>query len=405
MKGEKLLNRWGIPATIVIFGAGATGSTLALLAQKENFIGKIICLDTNVKRAQDFLEPFVDWEKVQLLYGDFNDINEEMLSNLLSAFIVINTATFEEDANVKIMKIAEIIEANSLDLATEEDYYPPAQFSFRDTYDKKQLIHLVNFGIGPGLTNLIARQLINGLVGCDVSIWVCEDTDSDKIISQYNPIDALNEARAPVPDFSKSKDRRSETKKALSGPLPFKFPNPIGLIGNCVVANENEGPTLVNLPNVNSAETRIGGRDPEKMKEIVAGIKKPSDKKGVKKYLKNKVSPTPTPAEIINMINQKILRESTLAISVEVWGIEPGTKEEVCKRADWIAPSLGQIQIRFPGRTPLQVMTAFMALEGIKRIFYSKSIPYGVWPPEKLKKKDRVEIFTALKDFGAPVLF
>ncbi len=405
MKGEKPLNRWGVPATIVIFGAGATGSTLALLAQKEEFIGKIICIDTNVKRGRDFLGPSVNWEKVQLWYGDFNNFNDESLCQLLGAFIVVNCTTFKQQANKKIMKIAQEIEANSLDLATEEDDYPPAQYSFRDAYEKTRLIHLINSGVGPGLTNLMARQLINGLINCEVNVWVCEDTDTDENIFQYNPEDALDEARAPVPDFSKNRERKNITRRALSEPEPYRFPDPIGVIENCVIADENEGPTLLNLPNVEFVQTKIGGRDLRRIKKIVAGIKNPADKKGIKKYLKDKVRPTPTPAEIAKMINQKVLRESTLAISVEVWGVEPGTDEEVHKRADWIAPSLGQIQTRFPGRTPLQVMTAFMALQGIKRIFYSKSIPYGVWPPEKLKKRDRTEVFTALKEFGAPVLF
>ena len=402
-ESEESLTRWELPVTMVIFGGGATGSTLTLLAQKEEFIEKIICIDTNIKRAKDFLGPTVNWEKVQLWYGDFNDFDEEILSNLLGTFIVINAATFEDNANIKIMKIAQEIGANSLDLATKEDDYPPAQFSFRDTYEKECLIHLINFGVGPGLTNLMARQLINGLIDCEVNVWVCEDADTDVNIFQYNPKDAINEATSPVPDFDSS-NKLKRTRKALSEPEYFKFPDPIGA-KVCVLADENEGPTLFTIPNVNFVQTKIGGRDPEKMKSIVDGIKRPADKKGVKKFLKTKINPTPTPAEITKMINRKVLRESTLAISVEIWGIEPATDEEIYKRADWIAPSLGRIQEKFPGRTPLQVMTAFMALQGIKRIFYSKSIPFGVWPPEKLKKRDRQEIFSALKDFGAPVTF
>jgi len=405
MKSEESLNRWGFPVTIVIFGAGATGSTLALLAQEEEFIEKIICIDTNVKRGRDFLGSLVNWEKTQLWYGDFNNFDDELLCQLLGTFIVINCATFKQQANKKIMKIAHEIEANSLDLATEEDDYPPAQFSFRDSYEKNNLIHLINFGVGPGLTNLMARQLINGLIDCEVNIWVCEDTDCDENIFQYHPEDALDEARAPVPDFSKGNGGNKRIKEALSEPESYRFPDPIGIIKDCVVADENEGPTLLNLPSVKFVQTKIGGRDPKRIKKITAGIKKPADKKGVEKYLKDKVKPTPTPAKIKEMITNGILRESNIAISTEVWGIKPGTKEEVYKRADWIAPSLGQIQTRFPGRTPLQVTTAFMALQGIKRIFFSNSIPFGVWPPEKLKKKDRIEIFTALKDFGAPVLF
>jgi len=398
----------------VIGGTGAVGSTIIQMAQKLDYISKIRCADKDMGKADQFTS-WANWSKIQFCPFDFGKPNEKQLQMLIGSTVIINAATFVDKANIKIMKIAQRLKAGYIGLASENDEPPAEEESFHKHFKKQQTIGMFNWGIGPGLTNLMARQLINGLEDCKVRIFVCELTDTTiSNLFLWNIDSALNEARSPVPRFFGKENSDLSLREAFSEGEGYLFPN-IGLI-RCYLANENEGVTLSTLPNILRIQTKVGGPDVERLIEHVHELKKllaalpknalPSKiEQVIKKYKETRLRPIPSPKEIIAMMADGSLKESTVALSVDVHGYDPDIDEDVYKRVDWQSPKLADIQNEFPGKTPIQYVTAFMAMQAADRMFNSKSILPGVWPPEALKAEDRDIIFSRLKEKGMPVRF
>jgi len=391
------------PIKIVVFGgAGSTGSTLIQMAQNAESISEIVCADRDLSKTDVFTE-WADWSKVSLWPIDFNIINEKQINALRGTSLVVNAATFVNRANIKIMKIAQRIGANYVGLGSENDEFPPEELSFHENFKKQHCIGMFNWGVGPGLTNLMARHLTEGLENCLIRIFVCEQTDTkEKDLFLWNIRSALNEATSPVPRFFERGNGNLELKQAFSEPEPYIFPG-IGRV-TCYLANENEGVTLSTLRNVWRVQTKVGGSDVERLLLCIKSLKRilkllPSNSppsladKKIKEFLST-LRQIPSPTEIIKLIAKGRLKESTVALAVEVRGQNPDTEEEIFRRANWVTPGLKKVQEKFPGKTPLQVATAFMAFRAIDRMYYSKSILPGVWPPEKLSKEDRDIILT-----------
>ncbi len=281
------------------------------------------------------------------------------------------------------------------------------QLMFVPRFLKRNLKGLINFGIGPGLTNLMAAKLIRGLNECIVRIFVAEQTDCDNDISLWSPQLALDEAISPVPLFGNGYAGIKSNRKPFSISELYRFPEPIGQL-LCYLLNENEGLTLQGLPNIRSVETKIGGSDIERLKKIADTYREKSKKKKGESFLK-KISaffqPPPVPKQVIEMIKKGRLKESKIAVAIEVVGQEPKTYKKITRKAFWQSPDLAETQKEYPGRTPVAVWTGKIAALAVERLIASKEIKPGVWPPESLGKKDREYFFEELARLGAPVLF
>ncbi|MFH0852341.1 MAG: saccharopine dehydrogenase NADP-binding domain-containing protein [bacterium] len=371
---------------ITIFGLGTTGTIVLFLLQKMGIFSQVICIDVNMKKAQNEISDWADWTKVLLIKASF-PFDEKLTRRLQGSFVIINAAS--STLNIPIMKLAWQIGAHYLDLSSLNNFVAE-QLSFSERFIKNGLIALINAGLGPGLTNLMADALIRGLINCIVKIYVAETTDCDEDIFLWSIPLALDEGLSEVPHFGKAK-AKEKTRRPFSQQEFVNFPEPIGRI-ECGLVNENEGITMKDLPNIREIETKAGGSDIERLKSLLRTLLKRNTKNDTENRVKKLLSilpPPPPSKEVIGLIKQAALRESRVGIVVTVKGLNPATEKTEWRKIQWISPGLIDLQSIFPGAIPLRWCTAFMAVLFIERLLDSKLIQPGVWPPEKLPQEDQ----------------
>lgn len=384
---------------ITVFGIGGAGSVFVMLLQKMGIFSEIICVDSNLQRAKQFIR---HWENVKLIStkGEKPWSRLALLKKLEGSVAVINTATSE--ANADLMKTARLIKANYLDGASKGNQ-TAEQEAFHKGFEKDGRRALFNAAIAPGLTNLMAAELMEGLEQCEIRIFVAEHTETKKLIFLWSPALAIDEGLSPVYFFGNNKPTHYAPRKPFSSPEKIRFPNPLGEV-ICYLVNENEGLTLQNLKNVKSVETKCGGADIERLISLVKKTQKRICQERLKKLL-TLLPPTPTPKQVTEMLKSETIKDGQVGIIVEARGINPTTEELEERRATWKGVSLLEIQKLAPGATHISYLTALLMFLFFKRMMLSKQIKPGVWPPEKIKKQDRILIFKELEEMKMPVHF
>jgi len=378
--------RTELPEKIVVFGLGTTGTIILFLLQKMGVFSQIICVDVNIKKVQDEISDWADWTKILLIKTSF-PFDEKLVRKLQGPFAIINAAS--STLNIPLMKLAWQINAHYLDLSSLNNFVAE-QLSFSERFIKSGLIALINAGLGPGRTNLMAASLIRGLTDCIVRIYVAETTDCDEDIFLWSIPLALDEGLSEVPHFGKAK-AKEKTREPFSQQETIVFPEPIGKIA-CGIINENEGITMQDIANIRELETKAGGSDVERMKALLKTLLKRDNRNDIENRIKKLLSilpPPPMAKEVIDLIKEGSLRESRVGIVVTAKGLNPTTDKTEWRKNQWISPDLMNLQNIFPGAIPLRWCTAFMAMLFIDRLFHSRLIRPGVWPPEKLPEEDQ----------------
>src|SRR4030042_3553333 len=398
-EGESFVKRNDLK--IAVFGAGgAVGSILASFLQQIEDVSQIICLDCNLERMFSFLKNRKKIIHVLTAEGT----NEKLIRRLKDCFLIINAAS--SLLNKRIMKIALELGSNYLDFASFDNDNQAEQKSFHKRFKEKKIAGWINWGTGPGLTNLLVAKLIDGLTDCVVRIRVAEDTKLAKqangqepLIFLWNPQLLIDEITSPVYPFSKDPRRARIIREPFSGPEFCVFPYPIGKI-TCRHMNEKETITLKNMPDIPEADVKTGGDDLERLFKILPKIKKRIKKGQIKEYLKN--IKTPSPNEIKKMIQKGIILDGRVAILVEVDGQNPETEERIFKKATWMGLGLREVS---HGTTHMNFNTALVALCAIRQIINSSGPAPGVWAPEEISKTDREAILDCIQKKSNPVHF
>jgi saccharopine dehydrogenase-like NADP-dependent oxidoreductase len=363
---------------IAIFGGGAVGSILISFLHKLEAVSLIYCLDSNAKRAKEFIR---DWAKLFLI--EIKDNSQEKLIRMLEGcFLVINAATSE--INDSVMGIALKTGAHYIDFASLSNDVPE-QKSWHESFIRKGITGWINIGVGPGLTNLLAAKLIEGLNDCIVRIWTAEETDSKELTVLWKRELLVDEMLSEIPLVN------GFTREPFSAPEAYTFPPPIGKTF-CVNINQNERLTLGLNPAVREVYGKSGGADIEKLKSLYPKVIKKQKRKGLTKFIKT-LPQTPTPKELQEKMNKGIIRNGWISVAVEVDGLDPNTKEREFRKATWMGLSLKEVP---RGTTHINFNTAVVAFCAAFQLINTGTLPNGVWAPDQFPKEIRENILSCV---------
>src|ERR1700688_1145690 len=174
---------------IFVLGAGATGSLLAQLLQRQGH--DVWCGDRDLDRARKFLG-----RKSTI---PVTEVNARNLLGIVRAArgcqLIINASA--SVFNQIVMRAALRLRAHYLDLSSHltRNPFKAEQFSYAKRFEEKNRAALINAGAAPGLANLLAKRAAEMLDEVhSVHIRLYESTESDDPISQWSPEVSFDEA-------------------------------------------------------------------------------------------------------------------------------------------------------------------------------------------------------------------
>jgi saccharopine dehydrogenase-like NADP-dependent oxidoreductase len=374
---------------IFVLGAGATGSLLAQLLEKQGHI--VWCGDRDPDRARHFLgkKSIVPVTRVNArnLWGIVRAANDcELIVNASASVF-----------NEIVMRAALRMRVHYLDLSSHltRNPYRPEQFRYAEKFEAKRRAALINTGAAPGLTNLLVKRAAEQLDEVfSVQIRLYESSESDDPISQWSPEVSFDEAISRPRIYRQKKFRLAKRFSELE---KFRFPDPIGA-ANVVLAAQDEVATLPYFIPMRDLDVKIGGNEFDRLRKW-AKQGKLSKSRGLPR---RHFPETSSPRQIATLIHQGVLQNARFAASVLVRGVKRGPREDrdLLIRSDALFPTLYQIRRQGRFATPVSYATAHVAALFIKNFPTGTT---GVMAPEELPAEVRRAIVAGIRKHGVKV--
>jgi saccharopine dehydrogenase (NAD+, L-lysine-forming) len=368
---------------IFVLGAGATGSLLAQLLERQGH--DVWCGDRDPDRARRFLG-----RKSTIAVTEVNARNlPGIVRAARGAQLIVNASA--SVFNQIVMRAALRLRAHYLDLSSHltRNPFKSEQFAYAKRLEAKNRIALINTGVAPGLTNLLVKRATEALDAVDsVQIRLYESSESADPISQWSPEVSFDEAISNPRVYRNGKfimeKRFAELEK-------FHFPEPIGS-ANVVLAAQDEVTTLPYYIPMRNMDVKIGGNEFDRLRRWYKQGKL-SKSRGMQK--KN-FPQTSSPRMIAKLIRQGILQNARFAAAIMVTGVKRGKKDDqlVLIRTDCTFPTLYQIRQQGRFTTPVAYATAHVAALFIK--FFPRELA-GVFAPEMLPVEMRRAIIAGIR--------
>jgi len=375
---------------IFILGAGATGSLLAQILERQGH--HVWCGDRDPDRARRFLG-----KKSPIA---ISQVNARNLRGIVRAAkgcqLLINASA--SVFNEIVLRAALRLRSHYLDLSSHltRDPFRAEQFRYSKRFEEKNRAAVINAGAAPGLTNLLvnrAADLCDEVVSAQIRLY--ESSESDDPISQWSPEVSFDEAISHPRIY---RDRRFKLAKRFSELEKFRFMDPVGP-ARVVLAAQDEIATLPRFIAMRDLDAKIGGNEIDRLRRWHKQGKL-SKSRGM---ARRRFPETASPRAIAKLIRQGILQNARFAAAVLVRGIQRGSKEDVhvLIRSDVLFPSLYTIRRRGLFTTPVAFATAHVAAQFVKNFPREES---GVFAPESLPTDIRREILAGVRSQGLKIL-
>ncbi len=371
---------------IFVLGAGATGSLLAQLLERQGHT--VWCGDRDPQRGRRFLGKrstiAVTEVNARNLYGIVRAARDCNLIVNASASVF----------NQIVMRAALRLRAHYVDLSSHltRNPFKAEQFAFTNQFEDKNRTAVINAGAAPGLTNLLVRRAAEMLDEVElVQIRLYESTESDDPISQWSPEVTFDEA---ISNPRVYRDGKFRMEKRFAELEKFRFPDPIGN-ANVVLAAQDEVATIPYVIPLRNMDVKIGGNEFDRLRRWYKQGKL-SKSRGI---VRQRFPQTSSPRMIAKLIRQGVLQNARFAAAVMVRGVNRGKgKEEdqdVLIRTDCTFPTLYQIRQQGLYTTPVAYATAHVAALFVK--FFPRDIT-GVFAPEALPLEARRAIIAGIRN-------
>ena len=375
---------------IFILGAGATGSLLAQLLERQGH--HVWCGDRDPERARRFLG-----KKSRIAITQVNARNfRGVVRAAKGCQLIINASA--SVFNEIVLRAALRLRSHYLDLSSHltRDPFRAEQFRYVKRFEEKNRAAVINAGAAPGLTNLLlkrAADLCDETVSAQIRLY--ESSESDDPISQWSPEVSFDEAVSRPRIF---RDGKFKLAKRFSEVEKFRFMDPVGA-ARVVLAAQDEIATLPRFVPMRDLEAKIGGNEIDRLRRWHKQGKL-SKSRGM---TRRRFPETASPRTIAKLIRQGLLQNARFAAAVLVRGIQRGAKEDVhvLMRSDVLFPSLYTIRRRGLFTTPVAFATAHVAAQFVKN-FPKKEA--GVFAPETLSAEIRREILAGVRSQGLKIL-
>ncbi len=385
---------------ILIVGVGAQGSVIATEIVKSPEVSELRLSDIDLKKAQRLAERLKS-EKVGTYRVDAKKV-DDIRRAAREVNVIVNATTWNTKFNLNIMEAALKNGSHYQDLAS----YPPQQLELSDRWKEAGLTALIDTGVSPGFTNVLAAQAADKLDRVEeirVKLWGA--VESEEPVSMWSPETAWGDMAAEPIVYE---DGEYKEVSPFSGDEVYTFPDPIG--PQTVYMHSHEEPET--LPRfigkgVRYVDFKMGGPDFPLAKAIVEfGLlsDKPVDVKGVKVAPRDVflalVPPTPSMEDMEKMIaTGMISMRGCVAVDVK------GQKEDVKMRYILYSlfPDIQELMKRMPGANPVAYVTSVPASTFTKMLAKGEIKTRGVIPPEALEPKVRNAFLAELAEKGITV--
>jgi saccharopine dehydrogenase (NAD+, L-lysine-forming) len=368
---------------IFVLGAGATGSLLAQLLERQGHT--VWCGDRDLQRAHHFLGKSSSIA--------ITDVNARNLRGIVRAArgcqLIVNASA--SVFNQIVMRAALRLRVHYVDLSSHltQNPFKAEQLAFAKRFEEKNRLALINTGAAPGLTNLLVKRAAEMLDTVEtVQIRLYESSESDDPISQWSPEGTFDEAISNPRVYRAGKFHMAKRFAELE---KFRFPDPVGN-ANVVLAAQDEVATLPHYIPMQSMDVKIGGNEFDRLRRWYKQGKL-SKSRGI---VRQRFPQTLSPRKIAALIRQGILQNARFAAVVLTTGIKRRAKQEqrLLIRTDCIFPTLYQIRQQGLYTTPVAYATAHVAA------LFIKSFPRdlaGAFPPENLPIETRRAIIAGIR--------
>jgi saccharopine dehydrogenase-like NADP-dependent oxidoreductase len=368
---------------IFVLGAGATGSLLAQLLERQGHT--VWCGDRDPERARRFLG-----KRSTIAVREVNARNlRGTVKAAKGCQLIVNASA--SLFNEIVLRAALRLRAHYIDLSSHLTRHPfqAEQFRYTKRFVEKKRAALINTGVAPGLTNLLVKRAAEQLDEVDsVHIRLYENSESDDPISQWSPEVSFDEAVSHPRIY---RDGKFRLGKRFSEIEKFRFADPIGP-ARVVLAAQDEVATLPRFIPMRNLDVKIGGNEIDRLRRWHKQGKL-SRSRGM---TKQRFPETSSPRMIARLIRQGILQNARFAAAVLVSGVKRGKKEDqhLLIRSDCTFPTLYQIRQQGLFTTPVAYATAHAAALFIK--FFPRDIS-GVFAPEMLPVEMRRAILAGIR--------
>jgi len=368
---------------IFVLGAGATGSLLAQLLQRQGHT--VWCGDRDLERARRFLG-----KKSTIRIAEVNARNlHGIVRAARGCQLIVNASA--SVFNQIVMRAALRLRAHYLDLSSHltRNPFKAEQLAYAQRFEKKNRTAVINTGAAPGLTNLLVKRAAEMLDDVEsVQIRLYESTESDDPISQWSPEVTFDEAISNPRVYRSGHFRMGKRFAELE---KFRFPDPIGS-ANVVLAAQDEVATLPYFVPMQNMDVKIGGNEFDRLRRWYKQGKL-SKSRGI---VRQRFPDTLSPRKIAKLIRQGVLQNARFAAVVLVRGVKRGKKEDqrLLIRTDCLFPTLYQIRQQGLYTTPVAYATAHVAALFIK--FFPRDMA-GVFPSEALPVEVRRAIISGIR--------
>ncbi len=371
---------------IFVLGAGATGSLLAQLLERQGHT--VWCGDRDPDRARRFLG-----KRSTIAV---TEVNARNLLGIVRAArgcnLIVNASA--SVFNQIVMRAALRLRAHYVDLSSHltRNPFKAEQFSFAKRFEEKRRTALINTGAAPGLTNLLVARAAEMLDQVEsVQIRLYESSESDDPISQWSPEVTFDEAISSPRVYRNGKFKMEKRFAELE---KFRFPDPIGS-ANVVLAAQDEVGTIPYSIKMRDMDVKIGGNEFDRLRRWYKQGKL-SKSRGI---VRQRFPQTSSPRAIAKLIRQGVLQNARFAAAVLVRGIKHGKgkneDEHLLVRTDCHFPTLYQIRQQDLYTTPVAYATAHVAALFIKN--FPRDLK-GVFAPETLPPETRRAILAGIRN-------
>jgi len=358
---------------ILLVGTGAVASVVSKLLAKENDISEISCVSNDMKGAKKFME---ENEKITVKYADASSIRD--LKRHARGFDLIINAS-RPKYNENIMKVALKAGANYQDTTSYlggfskklKDLKNVEQLKYHKKFEKENLVALINTGVAPGISNLLAAEASEGIGDIyEIRIRFLEEQKSERPIFSWSPEGVIDELSAPPLVY---RNGRFMLAKNFGDEEIYEFP-----VGRRKVMNIfcDEVATLPLYIKTRNVSGKGGGSEMDMAKKIY------EEKKEIK-------SSIPDPGKMKNFMKKGIIEHAYFLLSIESIG------REKRKKLSAIFPDINKINNIFPGANHISYPTGLAIAAFCKSI--NKIDKYGVFPPEALNRKTRKSILATIR--------
>src|SRR5437773_1602264 len=369
---------------IFVLGAGATGSLLAQLLERQGHT--VWCGDRDPERARRFLG------KRSTI--PVTEVNARNLRGIVKAAkgcqLIVNASA--SVFNEIVLRAALRLRAHYMDLSSHltRNPFKAEQFRYTKKFEEKNRAAVINAGAAPGLTNLLvkrAAELLDEVAAVHIRLY--ESSESDDPFSQWSPEVSFDEAVSHPRIY---RDGRFHLGKRFSEIEKFRFPDPIGN-SRVILAAQDEVATLPHFIPMRELDVKIGGNEIDRLRRWHK-LGKLSKSRGM---LRRHFPQTYSPRMIARLIRQGILQNARFAAAVLVQGVKRGKTEDqrLLIRSDCTFPTLYQIRQQGRFTTPVAFATAHVAALFIK--FFPRDLA-GVFAPEMLPAETRRAILAGFRN-------